>query len=211
MTRTLLIADDHPVVRQGLAAILREAFEHVQITPAQTGQDALDHVKKQSWDAVILDITLPDKNGLDVLKEIKLCRPQQPVLMLSFHEEAHYALRTLKAGAAGYLTKESAPDEIVEALTRLFQGGKYVTRSLAERLAYDLEGTSTGDPYDVLSDREFEVLRLFGRGLTLSEVGDRLALSVKTVSTYRARLLQKLQLETTAQLIRYALDRKLIE
>ena len=211
MTRHILIADDHPIVRRGLAAVVSEAFDSVQLTSVATAQEALDQVRLRAWDVVVLDITLPDKSGLDVLKEIKLLRTTQPVLMLSFHEEAQYALRSLKAGAAGYLTKESATDEIVNALVAIFKGGKYVTQTLAERLAFDLEGKSAGEPYDVLSDREYEVLRLFAQGKTLSDIADHLALSVKTVSTYRARLLQKLQLKTTAQLIRYALERKLVE
>lgn len=211
MMRRILIADDHPIVRQGLMKIVTDAFSPVQVEEAQTGQGVIDAVRKGAWDAVVLDITLPDKNGLEVLKEVRLLRPNQRVLMLSFHGEEQYAVRALKAGAAGYLTKDHATTEIVHALTKVFQGGRYVSASLAERLADKLEANTGAVPHESLSDREHEVLCLLAKGKTATEIGDQLALSVKTVSTYRARVLEKLGLTTTAELIRYALDHKLVE
>lgn len=211
MTRRILIADDHPIVRQGLLKIVTDAFAPVQVHEAETGQGVLDHVRQGAWDAIVLDITLPDKNGLDVLKDIRLLRPGQRVLMLSFHGEEQYAMRALKAGAAGYLTKDHATTEIVHALNKVFQGGRYVSTALAERLADKLEAKTGDAPHESLSDREHEVLCLLAQGKTPTEIGDRLALSVKTVSTYRARVLEKLALTTTAELIRYALDHKLVE
>ncbi|MFO0774747.1 MAG: response regulator transcription factor [Nitrospiraceae bacterium] len=211
MTRRIVIADDHPIVRQGLLKIVTDAFTPIIVREADCGQAVLDLVRKEAWDAIVLDITLPDKNGLDVLKDIRTIRPAQRVLMLSFHSEEQYAIRALKAGAAGYLTKDHATTEIVHALTKVFQGGRYVSAALAERLADQLDAKTAAAPHEALSDREHEVLCLLAQGKTPTEIGDLLAVSVKTVSTYRARVLEKLNLQTTAELIRYALDHKLVE
>lgn len=209
--RHILIADDHPVVRQGLIKVLDGAFAPVTIMEASTGQAALDHTRQRSWDAVVLDVHLPDKNGLEVLKEAKVFRPTQPILMISFLSVEQYAVRALKAGASGYLTKDTAVEEIVAALKKIFQGGRYISAALAERLA-DQVGADHGEfAHDELSDRELEVLCLLASGKTVSNIAGQLCLSPKTISTYRARMLEKLRLATTAELIRYAVDHKLVQ
>lgn len=209
--RHILIADDHPVVRQGLIKVLEGAFAPVMIVEASNGQVALDHMRQRSWDAVVLDVHLPDKNGLEVLKEAKVSRPTQPVLMMSFLSVEQYAVRALKAGASGYLTKDTALEEIVEALKKIFQGGRYVSAALAERLADQVGSGQVGFAHDALSDRELEVLCMLANGKTVSDIADQLCLSPKTISTYRTRMLEKLRLATTAELIRYAVDHKLVQ
>ena len=207
----ILIADDHAIVRHGLKQILAEEFDQAVIHETGTGQGVLDTVKSAELDVVILDLNLPDKPGLDVLKEVKALHPPLPVVILSFHPEEQYALRALKAGASGYLTKESAPEELISALRKILAGGTYVSATLAEHLAGTLSGEAPGQTYHSLSDRELQVLCLIARGKTVAEIADNLSLSIKTVSTYRARLLEKLRLDTTAELIRYALDNRLVE
>ena len=207
----ILIADDHAIVRHGLKQVLAEEFDKAVIAETGTGQGVLDAFKSEVFDAVILDLNLPDKPGLDVLKEVKALHPTVPVVVLSFHPEEQYALRALKAGAAGYLTKESAPEELISALRKILAGGKYVGATLAEHLAGSLTGESLGEAYHALSDRELEVLCLIARGKTVAEIANSLSLSIKTISTYRARLLEKLRLSTTAELIRYALYNRLVE
>jgi len=206
----ILLADDHAIMRKGLKDVLVEGLDQVEVGEAATGQDALEAVRKQAWDAVVLDINLPDKNGIEVLKEMKALRPAMPVVVLSLHPEDQYAVRMLKAGAAGYLTKESAPELLVSAVRKALAGGTYVSVALAEQLAAGL-GTPSTEPLATLSDREMEVLCLIAAGKTPTDIADTLSLSVKTISTYRARLLDKLTLKTTAELIRYALDHKLVE
>lgn len=205
----ILLADDHAVVRRGLKQIILEDLGQAVVGEVATGQGVLDSVRKESWDAIVLDISLPDKNGLDVLKEVKALRPSLPVLIFSTGLEDQYAVRALKAGAAGYLAKEIAEEELVAALKKVLQGGIYVSPSLAERLAGDASGKADSEPHHALSDREIEVLRLLAKGKTVSDIADQLSLSVTTISTYRARLLAKLKLKSTAALIRYALDHKL--
>ena len=206
----ILLVDDHAIMRKGLKDVLVEGLGPVTIGEAATGQEALEAVRKQAWDAVVLDVNLPDKNGIEVLKEMKALRPAMPVVVLSLHPEDQYAVRMLKAGAAGYLTKESAPEQLVAAVRKALEGGKYVSAALAEQLATGL-GTPSAEPLATLSDREMEVLCLIAGGKTPTDIADTLALSIKTISTYRARLLEKLKLKTTADLIRYALDHKLVE
>jgi len=206
----ILLADDHAIMRKGLKDVLVEGLGPVTIGEAATGQEALEAVRKQAWDAVVLDVNLPDKNGIEVLKEMKVLRPSLPIIVLSLHPEDQYAVRMLKAGAAGYLTKESAPEQLVAAVRKALEGGKYVSAALAEQLATGL-GTPSAEPLATLSDREMEVLCLIAGGKTPTDIADTLALSIKTISTYRARLLEKLKLKTTADLIRYALDHKLVE
>lgn len=207
----VLIADDHPVVRRGLRELIEEAFGTVKIEEAGTGQDVLDLVQQGHWDILVLDINLPDQSGLEVLKALKTSYPQLPVIILSMYPENQYAVRAFRAGAAGYLTKESAPEELGKAMKKALAGGRYVSAAVAERLAVDLHDLSTRAAHERLSDREFEVLRLLARGKTVSDIGGEIALSVKTVSTYRARILEKLQLRTTAELIRYAVDHHLTD
>ncbi|MCS6294197.1 MAG: response regulator transcription factor [Nitrospira sp.] len=207
----ILLVDDHALVRRGVAHVLREDLPDLTIVEKGTAQDAIEATQTTSWDLVILDINLPDKSGLDALKDIKRVCPDLPVLILSLYPEAHYARRALKAGASGYLTKDTAPEEVTTAVKRILQGGRYVSAALAEQLAADL-GTTSGEaqePHEMLSDRELEVLRLIGSGNTPTEVAEQLTLSIKTVSTYRARILEKLHLRTTAELIRFAVDHQL--
>lgn len=205
----VLIADDHPIVRRGLVQILEDTPGMIAAGEASTGRQVLQAVREQDYDVLVLDIALPDINGLEVLKQLQGLKPDLPVLMLSIYCERQYAERSLRAGAAGYLTKESAPDELVAAIRKVAQGGKYITQSLAERLAYALEGELEREPYETLSDREYQVMCLLANGKTVTEIARELCLSVKTISTYRARILKKLGLNSTAEIIRYALKREL--
>ena len=206
-----LITDDHPVVRRGVRELLEEEQLCSEIYEAKTGEEALAAVRRQSWDLMILDIALPDKHGLDVLKEAKLLQPRLPVLMLSLYPEKEFAMRAIKAGASGYLTKQSAPSELLAAVTRIVQGGRYITAALAEQMASALETGSTEVLHARLSDRELQVLRLLGQGKSVSVIAEELCLSVKTISTYRARILEKLSCSSTGELIRYAVEAKLID
>lgn len=206
----LLVVDDHPIVRRGLRDILAEAFPDADILEAATGQEALACYRQASCDLVLLDLSLPDQPGLEVLKALKLHRPLIPVLVVSLHAEDQYAIRAIKAGAAGYLTKESAPEVLMEAVTKVMAGGKFVSSTLAERLADHFAGEPAATPFETLSDRELEVLCRIARGKTVTEIGEELGLSVKTVSTYRSRLLEKLHLHTTPELIRYAIQHGLV-
>ena len=207
----ILIADDHAVFRRGLAETLGEAFSRVTFGEAKTAQETLEHVRRQDWDVVILDISMPGKSGLDILDDLHRLRPKLPVLLLSMHPEGQYARRALKSGAAGYLTKESVPEELKEAVRRVQAGGRYVSATLAETLAFDLRRAPDTPVHELLSDREFQVLRMIASGRTVKQIADDIALSVKTVSTYRARILLKTGMTTTAELIRYALQTHLVE
>jgi two-component system, NarL family, invasion response regulator UvrY len=207
----ILIADDHAVFRRGLTETLAETFSRVSFGEARTAQETLDHVRRQDWDVVILDISMPGKSGLDILDDLHRLRPKLPVLLLSMHPEEQYARRALKSGAAGYLTKESIPEEIREAVRRVHKGGRYVSAALAEKLAFDLRREADAPVHELLSDREFQVLRMIASGMTVTQIADKISLSVKTVSTYRARILEKMGMKTTADLIRYALQNQLVD
>jgi DNA-binding NarL/FixJ family response regulator len=207
----VLIADDHAVFRRGLKETLAEAFSAVVFGEAKTAQEALDHVRRQNWDVVILDISMPGKSGLDILDELKHLRPKLPILLLSMHPEQQFARRALKAGAAGYLTKDGVPEELKEAIKKIVGGGRYVSATLAEKLAVDLREGSDLPLHELLSDREFQVLRMIASGKTVKEIAEELSLSVKTVSTYRARILEKTGMKTNAELIRYALQAQLVD
>jgi two-component system, NarL family, invasion response regulator UvrY len=207
----ILICDDHPIVRKGLREILQAEGNAIVIGEAANAQDALDLARKQPWDAVVLDITMPGRSGLEFLKQLREERPNLPVLVLSVHPAEQYARRVLRAGASGYLTKESVPDELLTAVRRIVRGGRYISPSVAEALAADLARSDDELPHQGLSDREFEILRLVASGKRPSEIADELHLSVKTVSTHRARVLQKLNLRTTAQLMRYAVKHSLVD
>lgn len=207
----VLIVDDHEIVREGLKRVLSQSLSEVTFVDAGTGQSALDAVHKQELHIAILDINLPDKDGLELLKEIKLLRPNLPVLILSLYEERQYALRALKGGAAGYLIKEMAGELLAAAVQKVLRGGIYISPALAEHMGRDLIGQGNALPHEALSDREYEVLRFLAKGKTVTEIAEVLSLSDKTVSTYRARMLQKLNLKTNASLIRYALDHRLVE
>lgn len=206
-----LLVDDHPIVRRGVRDLLLHEQLCSEIEEASGGEAALEAIRREPWDLLLLDVALPDKHGLEVLKETKLLQPRLPVLMLSLYPEKEFAMRAIRAGASGYLTKQSAPSELLTAVRRVLQGGRYITEALAEQMAEALEAGVEGALHARLSDRELQVLRLFGQGKSVSVIAEELALSVKTVSTYRARILEKLSCQTTAELIRYAIDAKLDE
>ncbi len=210
-SHSFLVADDHAIVRRGLRQLVAEECAGAVVEEASTGQAVLDAVRRQDWALVFLDINLPDKNGLEVLKDLQALRPALPVLILSHHAEEQYAARAFKAGAAGYLTKDSAAEELPTAIRKVLAGGRYVSSSFAERLTGHLTGNVHAAPHEALSDREYLVLCEIARGKTVSQIADEVALSVKTVSTYRARLLEKLGLANNAELMRYALDLRLVE
>jgi len=207
----VLVADDHAVVRRGVVQILDEAPDLVAAGEASSGRQVLQKVQENDYDVLVLDIGMPDGSGLEVLHQLRTLRPELRVLILSMYPERQYALRALKAGAAGYLTKESAPDELVAAVRRIAQGGKYITQSLAEELTAALVGEVEKSPEEILSDREFQVVCMLAEGKTIAGIAEELSLSVKTISTYRARVLEKLNLSNTAEIIRYAFEHKLVE
>jgi two-component system, NarL family, invasion response regulator UvrY len=206
----VLIADDHPVVRRGLKEIVAEALPSAAIEEARNGAEALALARTRKPDVVVLDVSMPGRSGLEVLKELKEEYPKVPVLVLSVHPEEQFAVRALKAGAAGYLTKESAPEELVRAIRAVLTGRKYVTPAVAERLAAAVELGAGAAPHEALSDREFHVMRMLASGKSVREVADELALSPKTVSTFRTRLLRKMGMRTNADLTRYAVRRGLV-
>ena len=206
----VLIADDHAVFRRGLKETIGELFPKVTFGEAKTAQETVECVRRQDWEIVILDISMPGKSGLDILDDVRRLRPKLPVLFLSMHPEEQYARRALKSGAAGYLTKDSIPEELKEAVRRILTGGRYVSATLAERLAFDLRKGADTPLHELLSTREFQVLRMIASGKSVKEIANDISLSVKTVSTYRARILQKTGMKTTAELIRYALQTQLV-
>jgi DNA-binding NarL/FixJ family response regulator len=207
----VLIADDHAILRRGLKEILVREFDDAICGEAGEAAQVLDQVRCHRWDLVILDVGMPGRSGLDVLGDLKQLRPELPVLVLSMYPEDQYGKRVLRAGAVGYMNKETAPEELVKAIRRVLAGGRYVSAALAERLASDLSG-DTGRPiHESLSNREFEVLRMIASGKTNSQMAEDLHLSVTTVSTYRARILEKMRMANNAELMRYALKNRLIE
>lgn len=206
----ILIVDDHPVVREGVQRILEEQVPGADVEGVATGREALERLSENVWDAVLLDISLGGESGVDLLADIKALRPTVPVLVLTMHAEEQYAWRVLKAGASGYVTKDTSRAVLVDALHTVVQGRTYTSPALAERLAADLRSTLPV-PHDILSPREFQVMRLLGSGRTVMQIAELLGLSDKTVSTYRSRVLEKLGLTTSAELIRYVLKNKLIE
>jgi two-component system invasion response regulator UvrY len=209
MTRALIV-DDHTITRAGLRRILSDAAQSIILGEAANGAEALELVRSQQWDIVMLDISLPDRSGLDVLKAIKKARPALPVLVLSMYPADQYALRVLRAGGAGYLTKESAPDQLLEAVRKVTAGMRYITPEVAECIAQDWNRNPVQPVHETLSDREFEVMRLIASGKSVGDIARDLTLSVKTVSTYRTRVLQKLHLRHNAELTHYAVINNLI-
>lgn len=207
----VIVCDDHPIFREGLKKILLPYSDIKVDAEAGTGAELLEKVKGKRCDVIILDISLQDMNGLDVVKALPASGSKAAILILSMHPEEHYALRALKAGASGYLQKESVPEELVNAIRKIARGGKYVTPSLAERLAYQLEPNTEKAPHELLSDREYQVLCLLASGKGVKEIAAELAVSPPTVATYRARVLAKLNLTTTVDLVRYALRKGLVE
>jgi two-component system, NarL family, invasion response regulator UvrY len=207
----VFISDDHSLIREGFKKILKDEKDIEIAGESGNAFDTIDFIKKNNLDVLILDINLPDKNGMDVLKEVLTYKPDLRILMLSMHPEDRFAIRALKAGAVGYVTKESAGDELVKAIRKVYNGGKYVSSSLAEKLAVEIHYGSDKPAYERLSDREFQVLQLIASGKTLAEIGETLSLAVTTVSTYRSRILEKLNLNSNAELIHYAISNKLID
>ena len=207
----ILIADDHAIVRRGLKQILDEEPGLAIVSEAENGQDVLEMSRHRTWDLVILDINLPGRSGIDILNELHYAYPKLPVLILSMYPEDQYALRVLNAGASGYLTKQSAPEELVKAIKKIRGGGKYYSDAVIDQLVTKPEARQVKPTHEILSDREFQVMVLIASGKTLSEIGENLALSIKTVSTYRKRILTKLNMKNNAELIHFALKNKLVE
>nr|WP_237712486.1 response regulator transcription factor [Pedosphaera parvula] len=207
----ILIVDDHAIIRQGLKQILAGEFGLGVFGEANNGTEALEQIWKQSWDVVLLDITMPGKSGLDVLKQIVEAQPNMAVLVLSMHPEDQYAVRVLKTGAAGYITKNTASEEVVNAVKKVLAGGKYVSASLAENLATSLNTPMGKAPHEILSDREYQVMRLIALGKSVKEIAFDLSLSVKTISTYRTRIMEKMKFKTNADIIRYAVHERLVD
>ncbi len=209
-TIRVLIADDHAIVREGLKQIISDSGHISVAAEAENAQQAIQKVREGGFDVLLLDISMPDRNGIDVLKQVKKEFPSLPVLMLTMHREDQYAIRAMKAGASGYLTKQSAPSELVNALQMVAAGRKYITPALAEELANQI-GDDSGKPlHDALSDREFQTLVMIASGRTVTEIANELSLSVKTISMYRARLLQKMRLRHNAELSHCAIRHRLV-
>ena len=209
MTR-ILVADDHAVVRRGIKEMLADASDTFHVEEAGTAPEVLDRVGAEAWDLLILDLNLPGRGGLDLLADIRRDRPRLPVLVLSMYPEDQFAMRALRAGASGYVTKESAAEELITAVNKIVKGGRYVSAALAERMAVSLGPESDRPPHEALSDREFQVLRLIASGKTVSQIADELSLSVKTISTYRTRILEKMAMTTNAELTVYAVRAGLV-
>ena len=206
--RQILIVDDHAIVRRGLRQILTDEPD-LQVAESGDAHDAFRRILERPWDLVVLDLDLPGKSGLELLKDIRQERPRLPVLIHSVHLPEQFAVRTLRAGASGFLSKDAAPDELVTAIRQILRGGTYITAPTADRLVSAVQAKTPGPPHDALSDREFQILRLLGAGKTVTAIAAELALSVATVSTYRVRLLKKLGLRTTAEAVRYAIEHRL--
>jgi len=205
----VIIVDDHPVVRRGLKQILQEEPDVKVVGEAESAQEAFKIIRTIDCDAVILDISLPGASGVEILKQLKYEYQELPVLILSVHPEEQYAVRVMKAGASGYLTKESAPEELVKAIRKIISGGKYISSSLAERLIMDID--ASGKPHhEKLSDREFEIMRMIASGKAIKKIAEELYLSEKTVSTYRSRIMEKMKMSTNSDLTRYALENHLV-
>ena len=206
----ILIADDHAILRRGLKEILVGEFREAMFGEAANAWQTLAEVKAQAWNLVILDISMPGRSGLDLLHELKTLRPDLPVLVLSMHPEGQYAKCVLRTGAAGYINKGTTPNELVKAIRKVLAGGRYVSAALGEKLASDLGAVTVRIPHERLSNREFEVLRMIASGKTVSQIAEALHLSVTTVSTHRARILEKMGMANNAELMRYALRNGLV-
>jgi two-component system, NarL family, invasion response regulator UvrY len=206
----VLIVDDHAIVRHGLKALLSEEFRGAAFGEASDARQAQEQLREKTWDVALLDVTLPGKSGLELLKEIKAEWPRLPVLVLSGHAEDQFAVRVLKAGAGGYMTKASAPEELAKAVRKILGGGRYVSPALAEKLALGVTKDPTRTPHETLSDREYDVMARIASGKTVTEIGEELSLSVKTISTYRARVLEKLSVRNNAEIVQYAIRNDLI-
>lgn len=206
----VLIADDHTVVRRGLRQILLEGFPNAHVEEVPDAEELIKRIINGEWDLVISDLSMPGRSGLEALQQIKQLQPKLPVLILSIHPEEQYAIRVLKAGASGYLSKDMAPDELVIAVQKVMLGKKYITDTIAEKLATVLGSDSNKAPHESLSDREFTVLKLLASGKSVSEIAESMFLSVTTVSTYRTRLMNKMNMKNNADLTLYAIENKLL-
>jgi DNA-binding NarL/FixJ family response regulator len=206
----ILIADDHAIIRKGLRQILLEAYPSAYIEEVGDAEAAINKTITREWDVIICDLSMPGRNGLEVVQHVKQNFPKLPVLILSIHPEEQYAIRALKAGAAGYLSKDAATEELVKAVQRILQGRKYISASLAEIMASELDQDASKPRHELLSDRELQVFKLIAAGTAVSEIAEKLSLSITTVSTYRARILEKMDIKTNADMTRYALEQKLI-
>lgn len=206
----ILIADDHPIVRAGFKQVIADTEDMVVADEAENGQDVLTFIQKKDYDIILLDISMPGRNGLEILKDLKADKPKTPVLILSIYPEEQYAIRALRAGASGYMTKASAPHELIAAIRKICQGGKYISASLAEKLTDYLDTDSAKPPHELLSDREHQVMLMIASGKTVSQIGDELCLSVKTISTYRSHILEKMKLKNNAEITLYAVKNQLI-
>lgn len=207
----ILIADDHAIVRQGLRQTVAEEPDMTVAGEAQNAQETLKLVREQEWDVIVLDITMPGRSGLDLLIELKRERPNLPILILSMHSEEQFAVRALKARASGYITKQSAPKELVKAIRKVHRGGKYVSPALAESLAFELGDDAKKVAHEKLSEREYQILRMIAAGQTPKEIAAELNLSEKTIATYRMRVLEKMNMKRNAELIRYAVENRLVD
>jgi len=206
----ILVADDHTIVREGLKQIVADVGDMMVADEAGNGQEALQKIREGDYDVILLDISMPGRSGLEVLKDIRAERPKLPVLILSMHSEEQYAVRALRAGASGYLTKASAPDELIGAIRKVSRGRKYVTASLAEKLALEMDVDIRKPPHEMLSDREYQVMLMLASGKAVKEIADELCLSVKTISTYRSRILEKMNMKKNAELTLYAIQNSLV-
>ena len=207
----VLVIDDFPLFRRGVRDLVIEGFHGVKIGEAGNAHEMLELLRLKPWDVAVMDISMPGMNGLEALKQVKQEFPDLPVLILSMYPEEQYAIRTIKAGADGYLTKSSAPEELVKAIKKVHEGGKYVSAELGEALAFTTRLGAEKQPHELLSDREYEVLCLIGSGKTVGEIAVAMNLSVTTISTYRARILEKMRMKTNAELVRYAIQQGLVE
>jgi len=207
----VLVADDHAIVRSGLRRILDQTSDIAVEGEAASSAELWPLVCEGRWDAVVLDVNLPGRSGLEMLADIKRERPELPVLILTVYSEEQYAVRALKAGAAGFLTKESAPEKLIEAVRKIAQGGRFITPEVADRLAVSVARGKEGPPHESLSDREFQILKMIASGKTVSQIGVELSLSVKTISTHRTRILKKMKMKTNAELTHYAIRNQLVE
>jgi DNA-binding NarL/FixJ family response regulator len=207
----ILIADDHAVVRRGLREILADALPGAEFFEAGNGDEVLSHLGNTQTGLLVLDISMPGRSGMDVLRDVKLTYPRLPVIILSCQPEEQYAVRCLRAGAAAYINKESAPEELAMATKKILSGGRYVSTSLAEKLIANLDESASKPLHELLSNREYEVMRMIAAGVPLTDIGDKLHVSVKTISTYRARIMEKMQMKSNAELTRYAMTHSLVD
>ena len=207
----VIIADDHPIVREGLKKVLEKTPDIVVAEEVSTGEELLGKIRETDYDAVVLDIAMPGRGGLETLEQLKAEKPRLPILMISIHPEEHYGVRVLKAGASGFMNKEKAPAELIGAIRKVAMGGKYVSSSLAERLAFDLDPGKGKQPHERLSNREYQVMCLIASGKRVSEIAKELSLSVNTISTHRSRILEKMKMKSNAEITNYVIKKGLLD